>query len=316
FHLSQYDAAPLYTNPAMTGMFIGQYRIHGHYRNQWSSIVSPFSTTAFSYDTQLEKINVGGIILNDRAGTGNYNVLNLVGSAAYDYTIDKNKKKAHHIAGGFQAGIIHKSVDIGNLIFSKQWTSTNSNPFDPGLPNGEIFSNTNFVLPELNLGLLYYMANDGSKVNPFIGFSVFHLLEPNETFFENENKLPRRYVMHTGVKINLAKDIQITPKILIMNEGNDNERTITLMGTYFLKNADAWIFAAPTYRSFKFSEFSTNDAIIATVGLKYGSFSYGFSYDLNISSLSSISNGRGGFELSITYIAKKISFPKPACPRL
>ena len=316
FHLSQYDAAPLFVNPAMTGMFNGQYRVHGHYRNQWSSVVSPFTTTAFSYDMPLKKFNVGGIILNDLAGVGNFNVLNLVGSVAYDYTIDKNRNKNHHISGGLQAGIIHKSVNTSNLIFPAQFTSTNSKPFDSGIPNGEIFSNTNFVLPELNLGFLYYIANDESKVNPFIGFAVFHVLSPTESFFENNNNLPRRFVTHTGVKINVTKDIQLTPKILIMNEGNANERTISVMGAYYLKNADAWVFAAPTYRSFKFSELGTNDAIITTVGLKYGKFTYGFSYDINISSLSSISNGKGGFELSITYVAKKITFPKPACPRL
>jgi len=163
---------------------------------------------------------------------------------------------------------------------------------------------------------LYFLANDESKVNPFIGFSVFHLLSPNETFYENDNKLPRRFVTHLGTKISLSKDVQLTPKVLIMNEGNANERTVSLMAGYYLKSADAWVFATPTYRSFKFRDFEVNDAIIAAVGLKYGDFTYGFSYDFNISSLSSISNGRGGFELSITYVAKKITFPKPACPRL
>jgi len=316
FHLSQYDAAPLYLNPAMTGMFNGHHRVHGHYRNQWSSVVSPFSTTAFSYDTHLKKFNVGGIILNDRAGTGNFNVLNLVGSAAYDYTFDKNTKKAHHVAVGLQAGIIHKSVNMSKLIFPSQYTSLNSKPFDPSLPSGNIFSNTNFILPELSVGLIYYMANDNSKVNPFIGVSVFHLLSPNETFYENDNSLPRRFVAHFGAKVNLTRDFQMTPKVLIMNEGNANERTITLTGAYYLKDADAWVFAAPTYRTFKFKEFGTNDAFITTVGLKYGKFTYGFSYDFNISNLSSITNGKGGFELSITYVAKKINFPKPACPRL
>ena len=191
-----------------------------------------FTTTAFSYDTQLPKFNAGAIILNDRAGTGNFNVLNFVGSAAYDYTIDKNKKKAHHIAGGLQAGIIHKSVNMSKLIFPSQYTATNSNPFDPGIPNGEIFSNTNFVLPELNFGVMYYLADDQSKVNPFIGFAMYHLLSPNETFYENDNKLPRRSVAHVGAKINITKDIQLTPKVLIMNEGNANERTISVMGAY------------------------------------------------------------------------------------
>ena len=314
FHLSQYDAAPMYLNPAMTGMFNGLYRVHGHYRNQWASVASPFVTTAFSYDTHLKKFNVGAIIMNDHAGAGDFNVLTFVGSAAYDYTIDKNTKMAHHIAGGLQAGIIHKSV--GTLIFPSQYTSLNSKQFDPQKPSGVLFTNPNYILPELSLGLMYYNANDKSMINPFIGFSVFHLLSPNETFFEADNNLPRRFVTHLGAKINLTKDIQLTPKIFIMNEGNANERTLTIMGAYYLKDSDAWIFFSPTYRTFKLKEISNKDAFITTFGLKYGKFTYGFSYDFNISSLSSVSNGKGGFELSITYVARKITFPKPACPRL
>jgi len=300
----------------MTGMFNGEHRVHGHYRNQWSSVVSPFSTTAFSYDTHLKKFNVGGIVLNDRAGTGDFNVLNLVGSIGYDYTLDKNTKKAHHVAGGVQAGIIHKSVNMSKLIFPSQYTATNSNPFDSGIPNGEFFSNTSFILPELSVGLMYYLANDRAKVNPFIGTSVFHILSPTETFYKNDNRLPRRFVTHLGAKINVTSNFQITPKLLIMQEGNANERTLTLASAYYLKDADAWVFFAPSYRSFKFKEFGTNDAFVTTVGLKYGQFTYGFSYDFNISNLSSISKGKGGFELAITYVVKKITFPKPACPRL
>ena len=45
FHLSQYDAAALNANPAMTGVFKGEYRIHAHYRNQWSAFTTkPFTT--------------------------------------------------------------------------------------------------------------------------------------------------------------------------------------------------------------------------------------------------------------------------------
>ena len=34
-HLSLYDAAPLFLNPAMTGVFEGDWRLHGQYRTQW-----------------------------------------------------------------------------------------------------------------------------------------------------------------------------------------------------------------------------------------------------------------------------------------
>jgi hypothetical protein len=47
-----------------------------------------------------------------------------------------------------------------------------------------------------------------------------------------------------------------------------------------------------------------NDALIPTVKLDYHPFSVAFSYDANISKLKPSSYGRGGFEISISWITK------------
>lgn len=314
-HLSQYDAAPLYLNPAMTGMFNGYYRIHAHYRNQWSSVASPFVTTAISFDMPYKKAGIGALILNNRAGVGNYNVLNFVVSGAYDVTIDD--KEQHHLSFGGQLGFIHKSVNMEELWFHNQYTNTNSDPIGPSSLSGEVFENTSIFLPELNAGLVYYLSNDKAIVNPFAGFSVFHLTQPNESFFNNENKLLRRYVMHGGAKINITSIIQITPQMLYMSQGNAKEITMGLVANYYFKNQDIWAFGGVTYRTFHLKEFNTGDAVIALVGIKHGRYVYRFSYDINTSSLNNISRGKGGFELSITYLGGKLlPDPKPHCPRL
>ena len=315
FHLSQYDATPLYLNPAMTGMFKGYYRVHAHYRNQWASVASPFVTTAISYDMPYKKVGLGALIINNRAGVGNYNVLKFVASGAYDITVDAEKQ--HHLSFGAQLGFIHKSVNMDKLLFRNQYLSANGIGFDPGLPSGEILENTSIFLPELNVGLVYYLSNDKAIVNPFAGFSVFHLTQPNESFFNNDNKIPRRYVMHGGAKINITSIIQITPQMLYMSQLNAREITMGLVGNYYFKSQDIWAFGGATYRTFHLKEFSTGDAIIALVGIKYGRYVYRFSYDINTSSLSNISRGKGGFELSITYLGGKLlPDPKPHCPRL
>ena len=52
FHLSQYDAAPMFLNPALVGQFEGKYRVHGQYRTQWGSVSSkPFNTAAICANT-------------------------------------------------------------------------------------------------------------------------------------------------------------------------------------------------------------------------------------------------------------------------
>ncbi len=307
-HLSQYEASPMYLNPAMTGMFEGDYRFNVHYRNQWPNLVTkPFVTTAMSFDMPYKKVKIGAFVLNSRAGAGSYNVLNIVFSAAYDYSF-KNYPN-NHVAGGIQVGAIQKSVNMNNLYFDNQYSNNNGGSFDPTMSSGENYSSTNILLPEANIGMLYNYSNPESRINPFLGFSVLHLTQPNESFYGGENKLPRRYILHGGVKININERFQLGTHILSMQQTNAKELTISLLGYYYFRDSDTYLLLGATFRK--------NDASIINTGLKYGNFTYRISYDVNTSALQTITNGRGGFELSIVYIMKKINAnPLKSCPRL
>ncbi|MBA3706295.1 MAG: PorP/SprF family type IX secretion system membrane protein [Bacteroidetes bacterium] len=308
FHLSQYDAPPLFLNPAMTGMFDGYYRVHAHYRTQWSSIIkNPFTTAGLSFDMPVKKFGIGLQIFNYRAGTGNYNVFSALLSVGYDVVFDK--KNNHHLALGIQTGIVQKSVNLDKLTFGNQYTNANGGGFDTGIPNGEMFSNPNFLIHDINAGFLYYFAKDNSRLNPFIGISAFHLTQPKESFLGTNNKLPIRYYFHGGVKININEKIQLLPKCIYMRQINDQEFTATLLLHYFLRDSDTYLIFGPTYRN--------KDAAIIEGGIKKGRYICRISYDINTSSLKKVSDSRGGFEISLTYIARK-SKPNPLanCPRL
>ena len=58
------------------------------------------------------------------------------------------------------------------------------------------------------------------------------------------------------------------------------------------------------------------DAIIPYVGLEFGEFHIGATYDVNISSLKPASNMRGGAEFSLIYIKKHVdpNAKKLNCP--
>lgn len=308
FHLSQYDAPPLFLNPAMTGMFDGAWRIHGHYRTQWAAVATkPFTTAGISFDLPIKKFGAGIQLFNYRAGTGGFNTFSALLSVGYDIVIDKAKD--HHIAVGVQGGIKNKSVNVDKLTFGNQYTSANGGGFDTGLPTGETFGNSSFVIMDVNAGLLYYYAKESSRLNPFVGFSAFNLTEPTETFFGNENKLPRRYYVHGGVKVNVSSKVQLLPKFIYMKQTNASEVTATLLLHYYLKDSDTYLIFGPTYRN--------KDAAIIEAGLKKGRYTARISYDINTSSLKQSSHSRGGFEISLTYIARRAK-PNPLanCPRL
>lgn len=307
FQLSQYDAPPLFLNPAMTGMFDGQFRIHGHYRTQWSSVASkPFTTAGVSFDMPVKKFGIGLQVLNYRAGAGAYNVTSALLSVGYDLVFDKENN--HHLALGAQGGILQKSLDVSKLTFGNQYMGANGGSFDAGVASGETFSNTAFIVADINAGALYYYAKESARLNPFIGFSVFHLTEPTESFNGASNKLPMRTYVHGGVKINVNEKVQLLPKFLYMQQAGAQAYTASLLLHYFLKE-DTYLIVGPTYRS--------NDAAIIEAGLKKGRYTARVSYDFNISALKTASNSRGGFEISLTYIARR-SKPNPLanCPRL
>ena len=90
-HFSLPFRTPLLLNPALTGGSSGNYRIVTAYKNQWSTIATPFQTIYASYDMRLLHENAGdnhlGLGLSfyrDKAGKTNMGLSQLNLSLAYE----------------------------------------------------------------------------------------------------------------------------------------------------------------------------------------------------------------------------------------
>ncbi len=322
-HLSIYDAAPMYLNPAMTGVFEGDWRLHAQYRTQWKSVnFKPYQTGLVSFDMAKKKWGFGAQVSNFRAGQGNYNAASALISVAYTTPIDRNKN--HNISFGIQGGVTQKSLEYQLLTYDNQYSTANGGTFDMGLPSGETFQGQSLVVPNVNAGLLYFFARQQARLNPFIGVSAFNLTTPQETFNDANNRLPMRFYGHFGTRINITELFYITPKFLVMNQKDYWEQTYAADAGYYLKEADMYITAGALFRTVGFPKSVqgetakiSSDAMLITAGAKMENITLRVGYDINISSLSTASNGRGGFEISLTYIRQK---RKPSdekiCPRL
>lgn len=307
-HLSMYDAAPLYLNGSLTGVFEGDYRFHGQYRTQWKAVnFKPYTSALISFDMPIKKWGIGVQINNFRAGAGNFNVLQGLISAAYYVPLTKNK--AHVLNFGLQGGAAQKSLEYQLLSFNNQYTMNNGGEFDQTISSNESFGAESKMIPMLNASAMYYYSKSGSKINPFLGVSMFNLLQPNESYFGRENKLPLRMYTHLGARINITELFYLIPKVLVMNQRKFHEQTYALEAGYFMKGSETYLLGGVIMRA--------KDAFVATIGARKDRFTFKMAYDFNLSSLSNASSGRGGFELSLTYIHKKV---KPTnyknCPRL
>ena len=60
FHLSMYDAAPVFLTPSMTGVFDGEWRIHTQCRTQWKAVnFKPYTAGLISFDMPYKKWGFG-----------------------------------------------------------------------------------------------------------------------------------------------------------------------------------------------------------------------------------------------------------------
>lgn len=308
FHLSMYDAAPLFLNPAMTGLVESKMRAHAQFRNQWNALAyKPYTTALVSFDVPKDKWGFGGQITNMRAGFANYNVLQVLGSVAYDLPVDA--QRYHNVSLGLQLGFNQKQLENGLVTFDSQFTTANGGSFDKSVPSGENFKGQAYFQEVVNFGALYFYGKQQTRFNPFVGFSVFNLTKPKDSFVGGDNRLPRRYYYHAGIRINASEIFYFIPKILIYSQAHIVQQTYALDAGYYFKGEKFYALAGYTFR--------VNDASIAYIGLKKDNYIFKLAYDFNTSSLRGVSKTRGAYEISITWLGKKSKNSEiKNCPRL
>ena len=121
-HFSQFFNSPLTTNPANTGFIPdADYRLGGHFRNQYSNIMSaPYKTVSAFADFQLMRdrlengwLGLGAVVLSDVAGAGSLRSTKVYGSLAYHQMLGNSSL----LSAGFNLGYANKRVDQTNLKY-------------------------------------------------------------------------------------------------------------------------------------------------------------------------------------------------------
>ncbi len=115
---SQFYAAPLYLNPALTGA-TGQARAGLNYRNQWPAIDANFRTMSAYFDYFLEdyKSGIGAIITSDTEGLAGLRSLSL--GLQYSYELQLTDYLGFR--PGVQVGIFNRDINFGKLTFGDQY---------------------------------------------------------------------------------------------------------------------------------------------------------------------------------------------------
>lgn len=304
-HFTQYYVHTSWLNPALTGLFDGDYRVSAIYRNQWGNVASPFSTIGASAELPTgNNINLGLNMITQKAGNGGYSYT--TGYGNFNYTgVRFGAQEYQRISMAMQLGFIQRRFNPSKLVFRDQW-----NPVTGTVqPTSEVFNKTSSVKFDAGAGMLYYDATPNKKANVFAGFFASHLTRPENEFISNE-KMPMRYTAHAGVRLTLSETVSLTPNAMYLSQGTAQEK---MLGLYAQLRAAAGtdVLLGVNYR--------LDDAIAAQVGFTYNNLVFSASYDINTSDLGKMVSGTNSFEISISYTGrKKAKTPEVefVCPRL
>ncbi|MBN8695709.1 MAG: PorP/SprF family type IX secretion system membrane protein [Bacteroidetes bacterium] len=301
-HLSQYNASPQNLNPAQTGLFDGDWRLVGNYRSQWSAIPVPYKTFSLSADTRLKTklkndVPAAGLLINtDRAGDSRFTTMQVFVSGSYIKKL--NSDSTHFVSLAIQPGITTKSFDVAALTFDQQW---DGDSYNSSLSSGENFPKTRITYFDMGAGLAYlWRKNNRTKLN--FGVSALHLTKPKQSFFNDNNiQLDMKFNVSALAQIPVAAKLDVMPSFLYQNQGKFNETLIGLFGKYHLTPINGQETAVSLGAFYRLK-----DAFILAANMDYRNFNVGVSYDVNTSKLIEATNRRGGFEISVIYIFKKM----------
>lgn len=317
-HFSQFYENSILRNPALTGIFSGDYKIGANYRTQWSNISVPFQTYLFSAETRVatnksvgDYLSFGVATTYDKAGTISFNSMQIYPAINYNKSLEDARNS--YLSVGFTGGYMQRSIDFSKATFSSQYVN---GAFATSNSSGERFNNTTIESYDLGAGIsLNSSAGPNNIVNYYIGASAFHLNKPKHTFNGDETiALQTKYTANAGFSWRVNNHVGFTAHFDQLIQGTYSQTIAGGLLSWRTSNESNHAIAMYSGLFVRFG-----DAIIPTFKVDYNIYSLTFSYDINTSSLQKVTSGSGGYELSLfikgNYKRRNGSMSNVNCPR-
>ena len=294
-HYTQYYAAPMLMNPALTGFFNGDVRASGCYRSQWPSIQYPYTTGTFSVDANMLKsilkegdvMGIGFTGLFDKSNDGGLKTNAVSASFAYHKLLDQYG--VNRLSVGAMATYNTRLLDYSKFVFGQQLTPLG---FDHNLPTGEPINGFTSNYLDYSVGIIYSAITEESSF--YFGSSIYHFNQPVESFNGPIHKIKPRIVANAGGSFTVGESNKLLLSAAYMNAEFTNDLIFGAAYSKALADEDYNLIMGAWYRY--------NDAVSPYVGLGYKNYRLGISYDVNVSKLTPASNLKGGFEITLSYI--------------
>lgn len=318
-HFSHYENAPLYLNPATTGVFVGDKRLIVSYRQQWSEVLETqkYKTNFVSFDQKLNAtcrknnfFSLGGFILSDEVSALHFQNIQIAPSVSFHKSLSKTNKSECSLLVGSSLNIMHQRLDYSDAHWGEQYVK---GVFNPSLPVHEpqFYADGKNQQTDIDpsVGAFIFNVFDVHSFNAvYLGASWHHITKPKRSFI-GDNFLPSlssRFVVQAGGEIEfrnarwgLSPDASLMLQSNIWQINGGCDMTYRLGGSRL--DINHLRFGGRIRTAYK-----GVDAFILSAGYDREGFGFGLSFDSNISRLAIASRGRGAIELSARYRFKSV----------
>ena len=291
-HYSQWDAAPLYMNPALTGNAACSWRTGVNYRTQ-DQYTKPFETYNAFIDKRIKPgfvgshawIGLGTNLYYDNAGDGPLKKIQAMVLVNYSKGFNADNTIYGSMGAGF--GITNRQIN-NNYTFDNQWNGTTFE-FDPNFASGEKFTKASIFYPDFNFGLhFHHQLNKGVIYE--LGSSLNHINRPIESFLGgSKHRMDRKSINYLRTYIKIGENMMINPSAYYIWQNNIDQ--LILGSNFEFTQAYLTLSAGVWYR------FQRD--IIPLIGIEYHLFKLQFTYDVNVSKERVASAYKGGFEVTL-----------------
>ena len=291
---TQYMLVPETINPAFTGL-ANAWNAGILNRRQWPDGNRRMDTRyGYANNMVTDQLAVGGTVLNHHEEFTNYNYFQLNGAVSYRVELDYDWRLRLGIEGGYG----RKNFNFRNLLLEDQINindgSISGGSIDPGVLNSP--NKIDFV--DFSVGIVV------DKEDAWFGAALKHINRPDISFTEAGNvPLDMFLTIHGGYYLTFEKaslrflpdDTDVLFTFNYMRQSQYNR--LDIGGMLEMPMFTFGVIAAtnPERKSGN-SHFITS--INPIVSMKFGEFTFGYSYDLNTSR---IGRTQGVHELTLTW---------------
>ena len=311
-HFSQFGNSPLNLSPGLAGVFGGDLRFVGNYRQQWRTVPVPYSTFSGSVENKVylnrgkyNKFITASLLVNyDKQGDLGLNSLQIGIPLALTLPVGKS----NFLTLGITPMFGQRSFDTDEISFDEQYKA---GMYDPNIAITENLNATTLKYFDFSAGVNYRIQSPRKRSRLDFGGAMHHINRPSHDFWASSVTETDQVRLYNKLTLYGLGMLQLSEKFDFMAEGlyqqQGKYREIVYGGGVRMHLSKQRYHELALQIGVDWRH-RYNNSLVPRLEVFFGTWTFGATFDWDVVSRAGdlISDRRGGPEFSLIHRFYKI----------